>query len=147
MLAYLNGEFIPASQLAIASEDLGFVQGVSISERLRTFRGQVFRLDDHLERLANSLHIVDLHPGLSIERIGELVEELVSRNRRLLTAGDDLGSVVVHHARNTGPATAHRGDQDISAAVRPVEFVLRTWSITHRDRSSAGSRILLASRL
>ena len=90
-LAYLNGEFIPASQLAVASEDLGFVQGVSISERLRTFGGQVFRLEDHLVRLARSLHIVDLHPGLSIERIGELVEELVSRNRRLLTAGDDLG--------------------------------------------------------
>jgi branched-subunit amino acid aminotransferase/4-amino-4-deoxychorismate lyase len=90
-LAYLNGEFIPASQLAVASEDLGFVQGVSISERLRTFGGQVFRLDDHLVRLARSLHIVDLQPGLSIERIGELVEELVARNRRLLTAGDDLG--------------------------------------------------------
>ncbi|MHB8969463.1 MAG: aminotransferase class IV [Pirellulaceae bacterium] len=91
MLAYLNGEFISASQLAIASEDLGFAQGVSISERLRTFRGQVFRLEEHLERLANSLHIVDLNPLLSTGKIGELVVELVSRNGRLLTAGDDLG--------------------------------------------------------
>ncbi len=66
-LAYLNGEFIPASQLVVSAEDLGFAQGVSISERLRTFRGQLFRLDEHLERLANSLRIVDLQPGLSIE--------------------------------------------------------------------------------
>ena len=72
-------------------EDLGFAQGVSVSERLRTFRGQLFRLDEHLERLANSLRIVDLQPGLSIAQIGELATELVARNRHLLTEGDDLG--------------------------------------------------------
>ena len=90
-LAYLNGDFIPASQLVVSTEDLGFAQGVSVSERLRTFRGRLFRLDEHLERLANSLRIVDLQPGLSIARIGELADELVSRNRHLLTDGDDLG--------------------------------------------------------
>ena len=77
-LAYLHGDFIPASQLVVSDEDLGFAQGVAISERLRTFRGQLFRLDEHLERLANSLRIVDLQPGLSIARIGELADELVS---------------------------------------------------------------------
>ena len=71
-LAYLNGDFIPASQLVVSTEDLGFAQGVSISERLRTFHGHLFRLAEHLERLANSLRIVDLQPGLSIARIGEL---------------------------------------------------------------------------
>ncbi len=90
-LAYLNGAFIPASQLVVSTEDLGFAQGVSISERLRTFRGQLFRLEEHLERLANSLRIVGLQPGLPIAEIGRLAEELVSRNRHLLTDGDDLG--------------------------------------------------------
>ncbi|MHB8861667.1 MAG: aminotransferase class IV [Pirellulaceae bacterium] len=90
-LAYLNGEFIPASQLILDSEDLGFVQGVSISERFRTFRGRVFRLTEHLERLARSLHFVGLQPGMSIEQIGELVQEIVACNWRLLTADDDLG--------------------------------------------------------
>jgi len=33
---------------------------VTISERLRTFRGRLFRCDDHLQRLVNSLHVVDL---------------------------------------------------------------------------------------
>jgi branched-chain amino acid aminotransferase len=90
-LAYLNGDFIPASQMVVSAEDLGFAQGVAISERLRTFRGQLFRLDEHLERLANSLRIVDLQPGLSMARIGELADELVSRSRHMLTEEDDLG--------------------------------------------------------
>jgi branched-chain amino acid aminotransferase len=90
-VAYLNGDFIPESQLVISTEDLGFAQGVSISERLRTFRGELFRLDDHLDRLANSLRIVDLRLELSIARLGELAAELVERNRQLLTEGDDLG--------------------------------------------------------
>ncbi len=90
-IAYLNGDFIPASELVVSTEDLGFSQGVSVSERLRTFRGRLFRLDEHLDRLANSLRIVDLQPGLSIARIGELANELVSRNDHLLLDGDDLG--------------------------------------------------------
>jgi len=90
-IAYLNGDFIPASQLVVSTEDLGFAQGVSVSERLRTFRGRLFRLDEHLDRLANSLRIVDVQPGLSITQIGDVADELVSRNRRLLTDGDDLG--------------------------------------------------------
>ena len=44
----------------------------------------------HLDRLANSLRIVDLQPGLSIARIGELANELVSRNDHLLRDGDEI---------------------------------------------------------
>jgi branched-chain amino acid aminotransferase len=90
-LAYLNGEFVPASQLVISAEDLGFVQGVAVSERLRTFRGTVFRLDEHLKRLDNSLRLIDLSPGMSLTRIGEVVVELADRNYPALTQGDDLG--------------------------------------------------------
>lgn len=90
-LGYLNGEFLPAAQLAISADDLGFLQGVAVSERLRTFRGTVFRLEEHLKRLGNSLQLIGLVPDLSLPRIGEVVVELVERNHRLLMDGDDLG--------------------------------------------------------
>lgn len=90
-LACLNGDFIPASSLSLPVDDLGFVQGAAVSERLRTFRGAVYRLEDHLERLANSLRMVDLQPHLPLQRIGALIEELAAHNFRLLAADDDLG--------------------------------------------------------
>ena len=48
--AYLNGRFLPASQTMIPPVDAGFVLGASVTEQLRTFGGQLFRLDDHLAR-------------------------------------------------------------------------------------------------
>ena len=53
-LAYLNGQFIPASHAAIPLTDGGFVQGVTVSEQVRTFRGRLFRLAEHLKRLEQS---------------------------------------------------------------------------------------------
>ena len=91
-IAYLNGDFLPASQLAVSTEDLGFAQGVAVSERLRTFRGQLFRLDEHLDRLANSLRIVGLQPGLSITQVGQVAR----RRRRDADRVDSRGEERVH---------------------------------------------------
>jgi branched-subunit amino acid aminotransferase/4-amino-4-deoxychorismate lyase len=90
-LAYLNGDFLPTSQLCLAADDLGFVQGVAVSERLRTFNGRLFRLGEHLERLENSLRMVDLLSHVAIAEIGRATQELVIRNADLLEDGDDLG--------------------------------------------------------
>jgi len=49
-LAYLNGRFIPQSQLSIPVGDAGFVFGATATEFVRTYNGQLFRLDDHIER-------------------------------------------------------------------------------------------------
>ena len=43
--------------------DVGFILGATVAEQLRTFAGQIFHLDDHLARLAQSLEIVGLRPA------------------------------------------------------------------------------------
>jgi branched-subunit amino acid aminotransferase/4-amino-4-deoxychorismate lyase len=90
-LAYLNGKFLPASQLAIPVWDAGFVQGTTIAEQLRTFGGRLFRLDQHLERLENSLRIAEIHLEISLVELGKVAVELAAHNHRLLAEGDDLG--------------------------------------------------------
>ncbi len=89
--AYLNGRFIPASSLAISPTDAGFVSGVTVAEQLRTFAGKLFRLDDHLARLEQSLSIVGVEPGVTMAELADVAQELVARNHRLLAPGDDLG--------------------------------------------------------
>ena len=69
----------------------GFSREWPSASDLRTFRGTVFRLDEHLKRLDKSLRLTDLSPGMSLTRIGEIVVELADRNYPALTQGDDLG--------------------------------------------------------
>ncbi len=89
--AYLHGRFLPASQATLSLVDAGFVLGATITEQLRTFRGQLFRLDDHLARLERSLELVGIDPGLTRRQLAEVGRELVAHNHRLVEPGDDLG--------------------------------------------------------
>lgn len=90
-LAFLNGQFVPASQALLPVSDGGFVQGTTVAEQLRTFSGQVFRLGDHIDRLFHSLSILDVDPGMSRPEFIAAADTLVRHNHRLLAAGDDLG--------------------------------------------------------
>ena len=89
--AFLNGTFLPFTQVALPLTDAGFVQGVTVAEQLRTFGGKLFRLEQHLGRLARSLAIVGIDPGMPLEKLGKIATELAARNHALLQPGDDLG--------------------------------------------------------
>src|SRR5262245_50918636 len=93
-IAYLNGRWLGLSQAAVSVFDVGFLQGVTVAEQLRTFGGRLFRLDLHLERLARSLEIVGVDPGLPLAELGQIAAELVEQNRKLIDPGDDLGATI-----------------------------------------------------
>ena len=59
-IAYFNGSYVDPSRLTIAMNDMGFLMGTTVSERVRTFQGKLFRWEAHLDRLAHSLQIIDL---------------------------------------------------------------------------------------
>ncbi len=89
--AYLNGRWIPASQAAVPVGDAGFILGATVTEQLRTFGGKLFRLDEHLDRLRQSLQIVGIEPRVTDREFAEIAQELAVRNHSLLEPGDDLG--------------------------------------------------------
>lgn len=89
--AYLNGRYVPASQAVVSVSDGGFVQGTTVAEQLRTFGGQLFQLEAHLERLVRSLQIVGVDPGLTVDELSHIATELAQTNHALLAEGDDLG--------------------------------------------------------
>ena len=105
--AYWNGEFVPASRVAVAVTDGGFVQGTTVAEQLRTFRGQLFRLEAHVDRLLHSLSIVEVDGGLSRSQWLDTARELAARNHSLLRPGDDLGLVMFVTPGDYGPMTEH----------------------------------------
>lgn len=91
--AYLNGKWVPSSELAIPIDDLGFLLGATVTERLRTFQGKVFRLDEHLQRLRSSLAIVGLDSDAITAQVAEAVPEFLRRNLDHLDREDDWSIV------------------------------------------------------
>ena len=93
-VAYSDGHWIDARKLVVSAYDAGFTLGVTLAERMRTFRGRIFRLDDHLARLAGSLQIAGFDSPIAMPELRGVVEEAVRRNRPLVAADDDLGVAV-----------------------------------------------------
>lgn len=93
-LAYLNGQLIPARHAVLPVYDAGFVLGSTVTEQLRTFRGEIFRLRDHLERLAHSLQISGIRTEENIEDLAEIAGRLVAGNFELSDPEDDIGLCV-----------------------------------------------------
>ena len=91
MQAYLNGRWVQQSELSIPFDDSGFVLGTTITEQLRTFKGRIFCLNEHLQRLFRSLEIIDLDLGVTADELAEIAEEIIGRNYPQLAPGDDLG--------------------------------------------------------
>ncbi len=87
--AYLNGAWLSASELAIPVGDLGFVLGVTVVERLRTFNARPFRVDEHLSRLRRSIEIVGWDAAALIAEVRDAIAAFADINAELVAAGDD----------------------------------------------------------
>lgn len=78
--AYFNGEWVPFSEVKIDPMDRGFMVGDVVFDVERTFNGKTFRMRQHIERLYRSLKYVRIDPGLSVEEMIDISEEVVQRN-------------------------------------------------------------------
>ena len=125
-VALLNGEFIPATELSVPVYDAGFMQGVTVSEQLRTFQGTLFRLDQHLERLRNSLTVVGLEQEVEIARLAEWAVELVTRNHALMEQGDDLG-LSLFVTPGPYPTLAPAGTQGLTIGMHTFPLPFHQW--------------------
>ena len=64
-MVYVNGNIVPESQAMISALDRGFRWGDAVYDTERTFAGQIFKLDAHLDRLYRSLQYTHINAGLS----------------------------------------------------------------------------------
>ena len=66
--------------------------GATVTEQLAApFRGELFRLPEHLERFKHSLEIVGIKPQESLTDIAEIAQRIAHHNFGLVAPGDDLG--------------------------------------------------------
>jgi branched-chain amino acid aminotransferase len=88
-LIYLNGELIPEAEAKVSIFDIGFMYSAVFMEALRTFRHEVFRLEDHLDRLERSMRYCGLEPLVSQDEMAQVIRSVIAANIADLPEDDD----------------------------------------------------------
>ncbi len=77
---WLNGKLIPEAEAHVSIYDASLQSGDTVFESCRTFGQRPFRLDDHLERLHNSLCLVEMAQPYSKDALGAAVNAVLQEN-------------------------------------------------------------------
>lgn len=116
-LVYLRGELVPASQAHVAIFDAGIVLGATVTEMTRTFRGEPYRLDDHMDRLFRSLKYTRMEIGMTKAELAKVSRELVAHNAKLAHPEDELGLI---HFVTAGEFPVYAGSAGRAARLTPT---------------------------
>lgn len=81
MEVYIDGKFYPKAEAKISVFDHGFLYGDGIFEGIRLYKGCVFRLEEHLERLEMSAKALCLNMPWTRKEISDIVCESCRRNK------------------------------------------------------------------
>jgi D-alanine transaminase len=85
-IVYINGEYVPQDKAVISVMDRGFLFGDGVYEVIPVYAGHIFRFEQHIARLQNSLGAIRLNLTLLLEEWRAILEDLLERN--------------VHHGEN-----------------------------------------------
>ncbi len=78
MLINLNGKLVPKEQAVVSVFDHGLLYGDGIFEGIRIYGGNIFRLQDHIDRLYMSAKFINMDIGLTKK---EMINETVKTVR------------------------------------------------------------------
>ena len=100
-IVYLNGRFVPEHEARLSIYDTSLTTGDMAFEVTRTIGGEPFRLRHHLERLAHTLAVLRIDPGVSLDELEAITHETLARNRP--TEAADVDWNIIHNV-SRGPA-------------------------------------------
>ncbi len=121
---YISGEFFDKEHAKISVYDHGLLYGDGVFEGIRSYQGQVFRLEEHLERLWQSAKSIWLEIPMTREAMGKAIYETLRINkiedgyiRLVVTRG--AGTLGLDPNRCTDPRVIIIADR---IALYPEEF-------------------------
>lgn len=110
---FLNGQFMPESAATVSPLDRGFLFGDGVYEVIPAYGRRLFRLDEHLRRLGQSLDGVRIEHPWDEQRWSEVLHELVERN------GEEDQSIYLQVTRGVA-----KRDHSFPPGVRPTVFAM-----------------------
>ena len=114
-IAYLKGEFVPASQCVLPIYDLGIVLGAAVTDFFRTFHQKPYRIDDHAQRFYRSCKYARIEPPVSLEETNEISRKLIEENAKVWP-DDELGLV---YYMTAGENTVYAGASGMPEHLTP----------------------------
>jgi branched-chain amino acid aminotransferase len=81
LLIYVDGAYYPKSQAKISVYDHGLLYGDGVFEGIRAYKGVVFKLNEHIDRLYRSAHAIMLSIPLTKEEMTQLVLGTLRKNK------------------------------------------------------------------
>jgi branched-chain amino acid aminotransferase len=130
MIVYLNGDWLEANDAKIAIDDRGFLLADGVFETARLTRGRFFRLDHHLDRLAESARQLRL-PIPAHETLAAIAREIAERNS---LSEASLRITITRGRGGRGLDTRGAGPPTLLVTIAPVaedwqERAARGWSL------------------
>ena len=116
-IGFLGDNWVPRNQMMISIEDLGFRQGVTAVERLRTYHQTPFAVDAHLERWQHSTAELGLSGLPVLSELKALIHELLRRNQVFLDSEKEVGITLF-----ATPGTFRPGSQTFGLHVIQLNF-------------------------
>ena len=83
LICYLNGEYLPISQCKISVMDIGVTTGASVTDMVRTFNHEIFRLEDHVDRFFAAAKHSYLNIPHTKEEVCEISRKLIELNAEI----------------------------------------------------------------
>lgn len=79
-IVYLNGHYLPMTESKISTQDRGFLFGDGVYEVIPVYNRQLFALDEHLQRLKNSLKLTAIQNPLTDSEWLKLLNTLIEKH-------------------------------------------------------------------
>jgi len=122
---YLKDRFVPASEAHLKIYDLGIILGATVTDMVRTYHHEPFRLEDHIARFFRSCKYAELRPPLPPDQIERVSRELIAHNAAPLAPTDDLGMV---YFITPGESPLYAGSAGMTGDMVPT-FVVHTFPL------------------
>ncbi len=81
MKIYMNGKMTDRAEAKVSVFDHGFLYGDGAFEGIRSYDGLVFRLDQHIDRLFETLHTLMIDPRLTKQQMSDAVVATLKANK------------------------------------------------------------------
>lgn len=77
---YIDGTYYDKENAKVSVFDHGFLYGDGVFEGIRAYKGRVFKLDEHVDRLFDSAKVICLDPGITKQQMKDIILETCARN-------------------------------------------------------------------
>jgi len=112
-IVYLNEKFIPDNEAFVSVMDRGFLFGDGIYEVIPVYSGQLFRLEQHLDRLQRSLNAIRIEMTIDHQHWHKILKQLIQQNSEM---GKDL-AIYLQITRGSSPIRSHLFPESVNPTI------------------------------